>query len=153
FDYQVIKKDDYDIIRFYDTNFTIGDFFYFSNNNLDINKDSSIFILTNKHRVINDRKGLSVANNKSNMDIGISVPKGFEITNVKTTPSSIKVHKEKKIVTFSGSEIKEMIYEIEYKKVKINEEYSSQGKKEIHRKEITIDKKIYQIEIWDDDLE
>jgi hypothetical protein len=152
-DYQLIPKENNDIIRFYDKTFIIGDFYFFSKKNLKVNLDTTVFKLTNKHRVTNKSKGLSVTNNKSTIAILITVPNGFEITKVNTTPSSVDVYREKKVVTFSGDDVKRMIYEIEYKKVKVDTVYSLRGKKEILRKEIPIEKKMYQIEIWDDEKE
>lgn len=150
--YKVLNGEKNDIIRFYDKTFSIGDFFYFSENNLKVSKDSNNFKLTNKNRVTEKSKGLTISNIQSNMEIGIAVPQqGYEITKVKAKPNSINIYKDKKIVTFSGKDLRKMIYNIEYKKVKFDTNYSAKGKKEVYRKRMSIDKKLYQIEIWDNE--
>jgi hypothetical protein len=151
--FEVIKGQDLDTIRFFDKQFKIINHFYFSENNLKINKDSTEFKLTNKHRVNNDSKGLSVSNSEFNMEIGIGLPQNFEITKVKSFPSTIEIFQEKNIVVFSGEKIDDFIYEINFKKNKIDTSYKQGDKNEIIRKKIPIEKMFYEIEIWDNQNE
>ena len=143
----------YDEIIIFDTSFSFVNYTTFSSTNIKINKDTTTFKLTNKYNTDHKNNGSASTHNFTNYTQVMEFPDKFEIVKFTVKNKDVTIINNGNFVGFTGENINNVIYEVEYK---IRKTPNIKSFDKIKNKQITtlkIKRVPLTMEIWDDVLE